>query len=492
MVGIRGTVVGLSVFLALVSQAGGETRNGFALPARSTAYGVKILLPNAEPIVAGAVSGPPSAYESAGGFAYPADGSIVTARSVSGRATAGGRGARAAAGADLRNVVLFGGEVTAGAVVARSTAVASGSDLESGYGATQITNLVVLGQPISPSADLRVALGDWGHLTLLQERERQFGRFQRGWVTVLDVQLDADHAGLPIGTRILVGYADATARARPAAAALAATKRLTAPAKAAAPVRVAPLPRISRGLGLPVGARGPGTQGSLPLVLVPPKVSRRLTASGYVFPVYGTVSYGDSFGAPRADTIWHHGDDIFAPLGAPVLAVSDGTVFSVGRNPIGGNRFWLRDLAGNEFYYAHLSAFAPSALNGNHVRAGDVIGFVGNTGDAEGTPYHLHFEVHPASLLVHGEDGVVNPTPYLRAWQHLADVAFPTSGIWVPTIIAARNAPAVGAMLLQSSDISSADGLDPASLTRALRPIAVSRDGVFVGARVRARAGATR
>ncbi len=490
MVGLRGTVVGLSVFLALVSQAGGETRNGAPLPARSSAYGIKILLPNAEPIVAGAVSGPPSAYEKAGGFAYPADGSVVRASSVSARASLGGGGARALAGSDLRSVALFGGEITADTVIARSTALASPGEVQSDYGATQITSLVVLGQPVSPSAELRVALGDWGHLTLLQAHERRFGRYQRGWVTVLDVQLDADHAGLPVGTRILVGYADATVRAQPVASSLAATKHVTAPRKAAPEQQVAPLPRISRGLGLPVGARGPGTQGQLPLVLVPPKVTSRLTAGGYVFPVYGPVSYGDSFGAPRADTIWHHGDDIFAPLGAPVLAVSDGTVFSVGRNPIGGNRFWLRDLAGNEFYYAHLSAFAPDALNGNHVRAGDVIGFVGNTGDAEGTPYHLHFEVHPASLLVHGEDGVVDPTPYLRAWEHLADVAFPTSGIWAPTIIAARNAPAVGAMLLQASDISSANGLDPASLTRALRPIAVSRDGVLLGAR--SRAGATR
>ena len=205
-----------------------------------------------------------------------------------------------------------------------------------------------------------------------------------------------------------------------------------------------------------------------------------------MFPVYGAVSYGDSFGAPRADTIWHHGDDIFAPLGAPVLAVSDGTVFSVGRNPIGGNRFWLRDLAGNEFYYAHLSAFAPDALNGNHVRAGDVIGFVGNTGDAEGTPYHLHFEVHPASLLVHGEDGVVNPTPYLHAWQHLADVAFPTYGHLgaddhrrAECARRRRDAPSGERHLERERP-------RPGVADPGLRPIAVSRDGVLLGARNRA------
>jgi len=115
-----------------------------------------------------------------------------------------------------------------------------------------------------------------------------------------------------------------------------------------------------------------------------PTVQPRLTAGHYVFPVYGDSAYADTFGAPRADVAWHHGDDIFAPLGAPVLAVADGTVFSVGWNQIGGWRLWLRDLAGNEFYYAHLSAYSPYALNNVQVRAGTVLGFVGDTGDAEG------------------------------------------------------------------------------------------------------------
>src|SRR5207253_2618332 len=76
-----------------------------------------------------------------------------------------------------------------------------------------------------------------------------------------------------------------------------------------------------------------------PFVLPPPSLHPQLTAGGYVFPVYGPSAYSDTFGAPRADVSWHHGDDIFAPLGAPILAVADGTVFSVGWNDIGGNRF---------------------------------------------------------------------------------------------------------------------------------------------------------
>jgi Peptidase family M23 len=199
-------------------------------------------------------------------------------------------------------------------------------------------------------------------------------------------------------------------------------------------------------------------------------VTPKLTAGGYVFPVYGPSGYGDTFGAPRPNVSggWHHGDDIFAPLGAPILAVADGTVFSVGWNDIGGYRLWLRDGAGNEFYYAHLSAYTTQAVNGRHVKAGTVLGFVGNTGDAEGTPFHLHFEVHPVSLLFFGYDGAVNPTKYLDAWKRLEDIrilpAVPFSGPGAET----SSAPPPGAILLRSSDISTANGLDPASLTRAM------------------------
>jgi hypothetical protein len=193
-----------------------------------------------------------------------------------------------------------------------------------------------------------------------------------------------------------------------------------------------------------------------------------LTAGGYVFPVYGPSSFIDSFGSARADVNWHHGDDIFAPLGAPLLAVADGTLFSVGWNDIGGLRVWLRDTAGNEFYYAHLSALATNTANGVPVQAGDVIGFVGNTGDARGTPYHLHFEIHPVSMLYLGYDGAVDPTKYLQAWARLKDV--PITGVagWAPPL--GGHAPKAGAILLQSSDISTASGLDPASLRRAVRP----------------------
>jgi hypothetical protein len=210
-----------------------------------------------------------------------------------------------------------------------------------------------------------------------------------------------------------------------------------------------------------------------PLTVTPP-----LGGGPYVFPVVGPSSFTDTWGAARATVSWHHGVDIFAPLGTPVVAVADGTVLTVGWNRIGGWRLWLRDREGNFFYYAHLSAFSPHALEGAQVRAGTVLGFVGNTGDAVGTPYHLHFEIHPVSLLALGYDGAVNPTPYVAAWPRLdtasAGLTLAAGLRWgsgpVDAAAAPRAvAPAVGAVLLGYTDIASgggdlAAGLEPVSL----------------------------
>jgi hypothetical protein len=95
---------------------------------------------------------------------------------------------------------------------------------------------------------------------------------------------------------------------------------------------------------------------------------------------------------------------------------------------------------------------------------------MGRTGDAEGTPVHLHFEIHPVSLLYLGYDGAVDPTRYLQAWQHAHDLPFPIAAGWAPPVPGGATAPEPGAMLLGMRDISSASGLDPASLRRALRP----------------------
>jgi hypothetical protein len=105
-----------------------------------------------------------------------------------------------------------------------------------------------------------------------------------------------------------------------------------------------------------------------------------------------------------------------------------------------------------------------------------VLGFVGDSGDAEGTPYHLHFEVHPVGLLDRGYDGAVDPTTYLRSWRRIKFLRFEAGADWTPTVLAA-GAPKAGAVLLQSSDISAASGLAPASLARVFSSSSRSRPG---------------
>src|SRR5207247_9299856 len=113
----------------------------------------------------------------------------------------------------------------------------------------------------------------------------------------------------------------------------------------------------------------------------PLKVTPFLGVTGYVFPVAGRADYGDSYGGFRGDVPgnWHHGDDVFAALGTPVVAVADGTLNRVGWERLGGWRLWVRDGLRDEFYYAHLSGYSPLALHSKLVTAGDVSGFIGHT-----------------------------------------------------------------------------------------------------------------
>jgi murein DD-endopeptidase MepM/ murein hydrolase activator NlpD len=331
------------------------------------------------------------------------------------------------------------------------------------YTGTKVLGLKVLGAEVAAAPGTQVPLADWGTLTVLDETASPSeSKGMPGFnvaVTTLKVHLLLDHGGLTAGTDLLLGSAEATVQAGTPV-----TVAPTSPLTSETTTSSTTTPTTTT---TPDGTskRGPGLSLNPPR-RTPSTVHPPLTAGGYVFPIYGPSSFIDSFGAPRADVSWHHGDDIFAPLGAPILAVADGTLFSVGWNNIGGLRIWLRDTAGNEFYFAHLSALATRTANGEPAQAGDVIGFVGNTGDARGTPPHLHFEIHPVSMLYLGYDGAVDPTNYLQAWQRLQDV--PIEGVvgWAPPLGGA--APKAGAILLQSSDISTASGLDPGSLRRAV------------------------
>jgi murein DD-endopeptidase MepM/ murein hydrolase activator NlpD len=455
----------LVVTLLVIGPAGAEG------PARTpgaaaTAWGIKVSVPNQSGTATTSVVSPPNSAPAVERFAYPADGSVVAADSSTASAVTEVKGyASARAESVVTAVSLFKGEITADAVVARASAGTGYSGAGGNMNGSTVTNLNVNGQPVPlTGTTTKVTLGDWGQLTVgstaVDTSAPDGAKGYRGVVTEIDVHLTADHGGLPANSEIQIGYADAAAQtAPPAASVTTPTDTGTTPTTTAPDVTSGDAPRDRPRKGGKASSAGP--------LDVHPK----LTAGRYVFPVYGPSSYIDTFGAGRADVSYHHGDDIFGQLGQPLVAVADGTVFSVGWNKVGGNRLWLLDEQGNQFYYAHLSAFSTAAVNGARVKAGEVIGFMGRTGDAEGTPYHLHFEIHPVSFLYLGYDGAVDPTPYLDAWLHQKDLPFPVAAGWAPAIPGGPAAPEPGAILLGMTDISTADGLDPASLERALTPL---------------------
>jgi murein DD-endopeptidase MepM/ murein hydrolase activator NlpD len=448
-----------AVVVSAGSATASRTANG---ETTSRAFAVQVAVPGQAGGSIASVSAPPDAVGVGGSFAYPSDGSVVNAGSVtSGAFATPGSSATASASAEVSTISIFGGDVTVSSVTAKSKASANSRASSGDSQGSLVTGLVVQGQAVTPGVATQFPIGDWGYVVTLQEGKASLdaedARGARAFVTALQVRLTADHYGLPVGTEVMIGYAEAAAKVDIAA-------KPERKHKPTAPKPKPPAKNPDKGPG--VGAETPSFN-----VQPPPDVTPRLTAGGYVFPVYGPCSFGDTFGAPRPwiTSGWHHGEDIFAQLGTPLLAVADGTVFSVGWNDLGGYRLWLRDRDGNEFYYAHMSAFSPFAVNGQQVKAGTVLGFMGNSGDAETTPYHLHFEIHPVGLLYMGYDGVVNPYPYLMAWKRLEDVEFAKVAGWAPPISPTSSTPKPGAILLSSTDISTADGLDPGSLERALK-----------------------
>ncbi|OFW55477.1 MAG: hypothetical protein A2V52_00605 [Actinobacteria bacterium RBG_19FT_COMBO_54_7] len=125
--------------------------------------------------------------------------------------------------------------------------------------------------------------------------------------------------------------------------------------------------------------------------------------NGLYFPVAGPHSYTNDWGAPRSVGRTHKGCDIMASMGTPCVAITSGTV----EQRSGGNAglyIALRGDNGHLYYYMHLSKFVASG----RVSGGQLIAYVGDTGNARGCP-HLHFEWHP------GGGGPVNPYPLLCA-----------------------------------------------------------------------------
>ncbi|AMW80217.1 peptidase M23 [Acinetobacter sp. TGL-Y2] len=118
----------------------------------------------------------------------------------------------------------------------------------------------------------------------------------------------------------------------------------------------------------------------------------------------------DTWGASRSSGRIHEGIDILAPKGTKVYSTTDGLIGSMKNNNLGGTVIWILGPAGTWHYYAHLEGHKRGLKEGDFVKKGAHIGYVGNTGNARHTAPHLHYGLY---LSGRGR-GAVNPYPYLR------------------------------------------------------------------------------
>ena len=170
----------------------------------------------------------------------------------------------------------------------------------------------------------------------------------------------------------------------------------------------------ARGRGAPAGGGSPGRQQRQRFGRVrgraacdraahpepPPSPPTIGNGSGYC-PVQGPHTFGDGWGAARGGGRYHSGIDIVAATGTPLVAVYDGYVERADYSSLGGNQVYYRDNAGNVYYYAHLNGYAAGIGSGVQLSAGDLLGYVGSTGNSSGP--HLHFSYGP------GGGGYVDP-----------------------------------------------------------------------------------
>ncbi|HYO00207.1 MAG TPA: M23 family metallopeptidase, partial [Actinomycetota bacterium] len=188
------------------------------------------------------------------------------------------------------------------------------------------------------------------------------------------------------------------------------------PAAAAAPPpdpRSQPFP-----IALPSIRRSPARNTNTLFERLQPAVAKgipietALLAVASPFPVAGKANFSHDWGFPRYTPAphLHEGTDVFAAFGTPIVSSEAGKVIQKGTAGAGGISVWLRGDSGMGYYYAHLQSWAKDLQVGQRIEKGYVIGFVGDTGNAEGGSPHLHFELHPG-----GGPGTAarDPKPFL-------------------------------------------------------------------------------
>ena len=404
------TLVAALITIALASLAVGfgaaaADAPGTAPEGRAAGFVLQVRIPGLAPITHAPVISRGGSATASGGFATqpdPSIASVITSDSTTNVAVTADA-ARGDSTTRAAGVTLLDGLITATTVTSQAAAGAiTTAEAQSGLQST-VEGLVVAGQPIVATPNLIVPIAGIGDLVVEEEVNAVSGpQAARTFAIALHLRVRQEYRGLPAGTEILVGYADAGA----------AVPDPTSLTSAIPSIDLAPAVTAPIAIGSGSNSEDPPPGGFTTHPPITAEHQQELLQGGFMFPVLGATSndFSNDFGNFRADTGFHQGIDIFAAAGTPILAINDGVVSSVGWNTLGGRRFWLTDRWGNEYYFAHLSGFSPLAKEGQQVKRGDVIGFVGNSGDARTTPPHLHFEMHP------GGSWAVPPYAYVMTW----------------------------------------------------------------------------
>lgn len=142
------------------------------------------------------------------------------------------------------------------------------------------------------------------------------------------------------------------------------------------------------------------------------RISRMAPAQQLPSPVEGVRAsqIAATFGVPRGSNRSHAGVDIFARRGTPVRSATPGIVSAIRDSGLGGRQVWVLGPGNERYYHAHLDRWAPGLHEGQSILPGDLLGYVGTTGNARGTPPHLHYGIY-------GREGARDPLPALRAWR---------------------------------------------------------------------------
>ena len=176
------------------------------------------------------------------------------------------------------------------------------------------------------------------------------------------------------------------------------------------------------------------------------------------FPVAGMADYADDWWEPRFGPPFHlhEGTDIFGARGTPVRAPSAGVV-SFTDGGLGGKGAYVTQADGTFYYMAHLDGFAKNLSNGKAVKQGDVVGYLGDSGNALGGSPHVHFEIHPKG------GAAVNPKPILDQWLN---EAINNAGA-----LLAANSVGVSRAVTGAGVLRRFDGQTPSAAGRAVGPL---------------------